>query len=75
MVVFLESSALSTGRCWSSVRMSLVTSLTQALLLYSHRLAGQPTLGRVLVVPNVLHLKMMEATVVIGTFGVTNIFL
>jgi hypothetical protein len=31
-------------------------------------LAGQPALGRVLVFPNFIHLRMVEATVFLGTF-------
>ena len=37
-------------------------------------LAGQPALGRVLVVPNFFHLRIMEATVFLGTFNVADIF-
>uniref|UniRef100_A0A8C7QDR0 DNA-directed RNA polymerase n=1 Tax=Oncorhynchus mykiss TaxID=8022 RepID=A0A8C7QDR0_ONCMY len=36
---------------------------------YCSGLAGQPALGRVLVVPNFFHLRMMEATVFLGTFN------
>ena len=32
-------------------------------------LVGRPALGRVLVVPNFIHLRMMEATVFLGTFN------
>ena len=38
-------------------------------------LAGRPALGRLLVVPNVLHLRMMEATVFLGTFNAAEMFL
>ncbi|KAA0714728.1 Glutamine and serine-rich protein 1 [Triplophysa tibetana] len=38
-------------------------------------LAGWPALGRVLVVPNCFHLRMMQATVLIGTFNAAEIFL
>ena len=41
----------------------LLISLTKALLHLLLSLAGQPALGRVLVVPNFFHLRMMEATV------------
>jgi hypothetical protein len=37
-------------------------------------LAGRPALGRVLVVPNVFHLRMMEATVFLGTFNAAKMF-
>ncbi len=40
----------------------LVTTLDKALLPQSLSLAVQPTLGRVLVVPNFFHLRIMEAT-------------
>ena len=78
MIVLLESSPLSTEKRWSSVRVTigfLVTSLTEALLPRSLSLAGRPTLGRVLVVPNFFHLRMMEATVLIGTFNAAESFL
>ena len=70
MVVLLEGSPLSTEEGWSSDRVTigfLVTSLTKALLPRSLSLDGRPALGRVLVVPNFFHLRMMEATVLIGT--------
>ena len=69
MVVLLEGSPLSTEEHWSSDRVTigfLVTSLTKALLPRSLSLDGRPALGRVLVVPNFFHLRMMEATVLIG---------
>jgi hypothetical protein len=34
----------------------------------------QPALGRILLVPNVFHLKMMEANVFLGTFNAADIF-
>ena len=37
-------------------------------------LAGQPALGRVLVVPNFFNLRMMEATVFLGIFNAADIF-
>lgn len=52
----------------------LVTFLTKALLPWLLCLDGQPALGRVLVVLN-FHLSKMEATVFIGTFKTTEIFL
>uniref|UniRef100_UPI00358EC140 phagosome assembly factor 1 isoform X2 n=1 Tax=Myxine glutinosa TaxID=7769 RepID=UPI00358EC140 len=57
---------------WNSARMTigfLVTSLTKALLPRLLSLAGRPALGRVLVVPNFFHLRIMEATVLLGTFN------
>ena len=60
MVVLLEGTPISTEELWSSVRMTigfLVTSLTKALLPRVLSLAGQPALGRVLVVPNFFHFK------------------
>ena len=55
MVVLLEVSPISTQDLWSSARVTigfLVTSLTKALLSRLFTLAGQPALGRVLVVAN-----------------------
>jgi hypothetical protein len=37
-------------------------------------LAGWPALGRILVVPNFFHLRMMEATVFLGTFNSAEFF-
>ena len=62
MVVLLEGSVRVTIRF-------LVTSLTKALLPRFLSLAGRPALGRVLVVPNLFNLRMMEATVFFGTFN------
>ena len=61
-----HSGRFSTKELWSSVRVTigfLVTSLTKALLPRLLSLAGRPALGRVLVVPNFFHLRIMEATV------------
>ena len=72
MVVLLEVSPIPTDICWSSVTVTirfLVTSLTKALLPQLFSLARRPALGRVLVVPNVFNLRMMEATVFLGTFN------
>ena len=77
MVVLLEGSPIFTEELWSSVRVTLgflVTSLTKALLPRLLSLAQQPALGRVLVVPNFYHLRMMEATVFLGTFNAADIF-
>ena len=52
---------------WPS--MFLVTSLTKALPPRLFSLAGRPALGRVLVVPNFFHLRMMESTVFLETFN------
>jgi hypothetical protein len=72
IVVLLEGSPISTEELWISVRVTigfLVTSLTKAFLPRLLRLAGWSSLGRVLVVPNFFHLRMMEATVFLGTFN------
>ena len=71
MVVLLEGSPISTEELWSSVRVIefLVTYLTKAFLLRLLSLAGRPALGRVLMVSNFFHLRMMEATVFLGTFN------
>ena len=77
MVDLLESSPISTEELWSSVRVTigfLVTSLTKALLPRLLSLAGRPALGRVLVVPNFFHLRMMEATVFLGTINAAEMF-
>ena len=71
MVVLLEGSPLSTEQRWSTVRVTigfLVTSLTKALLPRLVSLAGRLALGNVLVA-NFFHLRMMEATVFLGTFN------
>ena len=63
MVVLLKGSPISTEEIWSSVRVTigfLVTSLTKAVLPRLLSLAARPALGRVLVVPNFFHLKMMS---------------
>ena len=68
----------SPQRNWSSVRVTirfLVTSLTKALLPRLLSLARWPALGRVLVVPNFFHLRIMEATVFLRTFNGADIFL
>ena len=77
MVVLLEDSPISTEALWSSVRVTigfLVTSLTKALLPRLLSLTGMAALGRVLVVPNIFHLRMMEATVFLGTFNAAKMF-
>ena len=66
MVVLLEGSPIATEELQSSVRVTigfLDSSLTKALLPRLLSLAGRPALGRVQVVPNVFHFRMMEATV------------
>jgi hypothetical protein len=77
MVVLLEGSPISTEELWSSVRVTigfLVTSLIKALLPRLFSLAGQQALGRVLVVPNFFHLRMMEVTVFLGPSMLQNVF-
>jgi hypothetical protein len=71
MVVLLEGSPISTEELRSSVR---VASLTKALLPRLLSLVGQPALGRVLVIPNFFHLRMIEATVFLGNFNAADIF-
>ena len=69
MVVLLEDSPISTEELWSSDRVNIrfkVTSLTKALLPRLLSLARRTVLGRVLVVPNIFHLKIMEAIVFFG---------
>ena len=69
MVVLLEGSHMSTEELWSSVRMTIGFSLTKALHPRLIRLAGRSVLRRDLVVPNLFYLRMMEATVFLGTFN------
>ena len=76
MVVLLEGSPLSTEElelCQSDFRVlgHLPDRCSSPQLL---SLAERPALGRVLVVPNFFHLKMMEATVFLGTFNAADIF-
>ena len=54
MVVIL----ISTEELWSSLTKSFLPQLLS--------LAGRPGLGRVLLVQNFFHLRMMEATVFLG---------
>ena len=58
---------------WQSY-LFLVTSLTKALLPQLLSLARWPALGSVLVVPNFFHLRIMEATVFLGTFHAAEMF-
>ena len=78
MVVLLEGSPISTEELWNSVRVIIrfmVTSLTKDLLPRLLSLAaGRPALGRVLVIPNFIHLRMMEANVFLGTFKAAEMF-
>jgi hypothetical protein len=77
MVVLLEGSSISIEELWSSVRVTigfLVTSLSKDLQSCWLSLARQPALGRVLVVSNFFHLRMMEATVFLGTFNAAEMF-
>ena len=70
MVVLLEGSPIST----EELSVFLVTSLTKALLPQLLSLAEWPALGRVLVVPNFFHSRMMEATVLLWNFNAAEIF-
>ncbi len=51
----------------------LVSCLDKALLHQLLSLAGRPALGRVLVVLNFFYLRIMEATVLLGTFSAAEI--
>ena len=68
MVVLLEVSLISTQELWSSARVS--SSRGPRLL----SLTGRPALGRVPVVPNFFHLRIMKATVLLGTFNTAEMF-
>ena len=71
MDVLLEGSPISTGTlelCQSDHRvLGHLPDQGPSIRLLSF--AGQPVLGRVLVVPNFFLLIMMEATVFLGTFN------
>jgi hypothetical protein len=72
----VEGSPISTEELWRSVRVTtgfLVTSLTKALLPRLLSLVRWPAQGRVLVVPYFFHLRMMEATMFLGTFNAAEI--
>ena len=69
----LPSRQRNSGALSVTIRF-LVTSLTEALLLRLFSLAGQPALGGVLMVLNFFHLRMMEATVLLGTFNDAEMF-
>jgi hypothetical protein len=77
MVVLLEGFPISIEELWSVVKVTigfLVTSLTKALLPRLLSLAGRQVLGKVLLVPNFIHLRMMESIVFLGTFNAADIF-
>ena len=68
MVVLLEGSRVTTEELWSCIRGTsgfLVTSLTKALLPRLLSLARRR---------NFFHLRLMEATVFLGTFSATKMF-
>ena len=65
MVDLLEGSPISTEE------LELCQSDHRVL---GHLLAGSPALGRVLVVPNFFHLRMMEATLFLRTFNAAEMF-
>ena len=77
MVVLLEGSHISTEELRNSVRVTigfLVSPLSKALHPRWLSLARRPALGRVFVVTNLLHLKMMEVTVFFGIFNTADVF-
>ena len=77
MVVLLEGSLISKEVLCSSVRVTigfLVTSLINNRFPQLLSLARRTALGRVWVVPIFFHLRMMEATVFLGTFNAVDIF-
>ena len=57
------------------IEFLLVTSQTKALLPRLLSLAGWPVLERVLVVSNLFHLRMMEATVFFEIFNAADMCL
>ena len=76
MVVFLEGSPISTEELWSSVSDHRVLGHhpDQDPCPWLLSVAGWPALGRVLLVPNFFHLRLIEATVFLGTFNTADIF-
>ena len=77
MVVLLEGSPSFSEELRSSVRVTIVfmvNSLTKAILPKLLSLAWRPAQGRVLVVPNFFRLRMMDATVFLGTFNAAVMF-
>ena len=77
MVVLLEGSPISTEELWSTGKVTiglLVSSLTNDILPRLFSLAGQSALGRVLLLPTLFHLRMMEASVVLGFFNAAEMF-
>ena len=75
MATFPAGSTISAEDFQSSVRVGfLFTSLTKALLTYLLSLAGHPTQGSVLVVPN-FHFTIIEATASGNTKSFRNCFI
>ncbi len=76
MVDFLPLSPISRMHLWSSATVILGSSLPLSPRLFSPDSSVWPdgqALGRVLVVPNVFHLRIMEATVLLGTLKCSRI--
>ena len=69
MVVLLEDSPISTEELCQSDHRVLGHLPDQGPSPRLLSLAGRPALGRVLLVQNVFHLRMMEATVFLGAFN------
>ena len=77
MVVLLEVSPISTQDLRSSARVTigfLSPFLPRPFLLDCSVWPARPALGRVLVVPNFFHLRIMVATVRFGTFNWAKLF-
>ena len=76
MVVLLEGSPISTEELWSSVSDHRILGHLpdQGPSPPIAQFAGQPNPGRVLVVPNFFHLRMMQATVFFWTFNAAEFF-
>lgn len=61
----------------NSARMTiglLFASLIEALILWLLGLVPWPTLGRVPLLPNFFHIRIKEATALIGTFSAADLF-
>ena len=76
MVVLLEGSPIFTEDLWSSVSDHQVLGRLpdQGPSPLITQFGWLPALGRVLVVPDFFRLRMMEATVFLGTFNAAEIF-
>ena len=73
LVVLLEFSPISIEELWSSVRVTIVF-LVIFLISPIAQFGLAANSERVFVIPNFFHLRMMEATVFLGTFKAAELF-